>query len=364
METGLLRTFRYAWRVSLVAGLASSAVYLFPAARIALQYAVAPSDPVAAAEIRLSKLTPGDFDAEAKAALAENDPELARSIAIIAAERGHPLSPDLATSIEKAGEFSFVQTASETWSGLLSGNTETPAAFAGSLAADLSVAGDIRDLYGEVVKYPDYDELAVVLAAAGIVATGATVVSGMNALPAKAGVSLLKSAKKAGKLPEPLQRELGAIVSKSVDIDAAREAMRGAGKLDGDATLAAVRRVVRPDALAKVGDAATSFGTIAGKQGYRASLQTLRMSHSTDDLRQMEKVSARFGDGYRAALRFSAKAGSLTLRVGEFLLLMAWWVAGAIAWTVGLGFLTYDLARGVTQLPWGYVRKSSRSSAE
>lgn len=328
-------------------GLASSAVYLYPAARIALQYAVAPSDPVAAAEIRLSKLTPDDFDAEAKTALSENDPELAHSIAILAADRGHPLSPDLAASIDKADEFSFVQTASETWSGLVSGNSETPAAFAGSLAADLSVAGDIRDLYGELVKYPDYDELTVVLAAAGIVATGATVVSGMNALPAKAGVSLLKSAKKAGKLPEPLQRELGAIASKSVDMDAAREALRGAGKLDGDATLAAVRRVVRPDALSKVGEAATSFGTIAGKQGYRASLQTLGMAESTDDIRRLEKVSTRYGDGYRAVVQVTAKAGRITLRLGEFALLMAWWLICFTAWLVGAGLILFDGAATV-----------------
>ncbi|MDW9478911.1 hypothetical protein GOB57_09460 [Sinorhizobium meliloti] len=355
----MFRTIRYAWRLSLLAGLASSAIYLYPAARFTYQFAVSPDDPVAAAELRLSALDADDFENEAREALAEYDPELARSIAHVAAERGHPIPDDLMASIEKADEFSFTQTASDTWSGLVSGNTDTPAAFAGSLVADLSVAGDIRDIYGEVVKYPDYDEVTVALSAVGIVATGATVASGMNALPAKAGVSLLKSAKKAGKLPKPLERELGAIVSNSVDIDAARDALRSAGKLDGNSALAAMRRVVRPDVLDRVSDAAASFGGVAVRQGYRGSLQTLRMAESTDDIRRMEKVSARFGDGYRGTLRFAAKAGSLTLRVGEALLLMAGWIAGFAMWLVGFGLMAFDLTRTVIR----FVQRPSRRVA-
>ena len=340
----MFRAFRYAWRLSLIGGLVSSAVYLYPAARFAYQYARSPDDPVTAAELRLSALDEDDYESEAKAALADNDAELARSFALVAAERGHPLSPELAASIAKASEFSFTQTASETWSGLVSGNTDTPAAFAGSLAADLSFAGDVRDLYGEVVKYPDYDELTVAFSAVGIVATGATVVSAMNALPAKAGVSLLKSAKKAGKLPEPLQRELAGMVSKSVDIDAARDALRSAGHLDTSAALAAAGRVVKPDVLAKLGDAATSFGTVSVKQGYRGAVQSLRLAESTDDIRRLEKVSAHYGDGYRAVVKATAKASRLTLRLGEFTLLMAWWLIGMIVWLLGAGLVVADLA--------------------
>ncbi|MCZ7861823.1 hypothetical protein O9X98_10565 [Agrobacterium salinitolerans] len=346
----------------MIGGLVSSAVYLYPAARFAYQYALAPDDPVTAAELRLSALDGTDYEREAKDALVANDAELAKSFAVIAGERGHPLPSELAAEIEKASEFSFTQTASETWSGLVSGNTDTPAAFAGSLAADLSVAGDVRDLYGEVVKYPDYDELTVALSAVGIVATGATVVSAMNALPAKAGVSLLKSAKKAGKLPEPLQRELSGMVAKSVDMDAAREAMHSAGKLDTRAALTAAGRVVKPDVLAKLGDAATSFGTVSVKQGYRGAVQSLKLAESTDDIRRLEKVSTRYGDGYRAVVKATAKAGRITLRLGEFALLMAWRLIGMAVWAVGTVIVVADMATTVGRFA-GRVRRTASDEA-
>jgi hypothetical protein len=355
----LVRAFRTVWRLTLIGGLVSSAVFLYPVARLAYQYAISPSDSITAAELRLSFLGGDDYEREAKHALAENDPELARSVALLATDRGHPLPADLLSSIDEASKFNLVQTASETWSGLVSGNTDTPAAFAGSLAADLSIAGDVRDLYGEVIKYPNYDELTLALSAVGIVATGATIASAMNALPAKAGVSLLKSAKKAGRLPEPLQKELAAIASKSVDNDAARDAFRSAARLDTSATLAAAGRVVRPDVLAKLSDTATSFGSVSAKQGYRGALQSLRLAESTDDIRRLEKVSDHYGDGYRGVVKATAKAGRLTLRLGEFALLMVWWLIGFAIWTLGAAFVVIDGIRSVGRFAGFPRRKAS-----
>jgi hypothetical protein len=352
----LFRTLRYAWRLSLVVALVSSASYLYPAARLGFRYLVTPDDPVAAAEVRMASLDQKDFENEVRTALGEKDPELARSMVAVATEQGYSVSPDLLAQIEEAEKFSVTETAKEAWSGLTSGNTDSPTAFAAALAADMTVVGDVKDLYGEYRKYPEWDELTVALSSASIVAAGASYASMLSALPAKAGVTLLKNAKKADKIPAPLLREMRALASGSVDADAVKQAARSATKLDAAEAVAQARRAVRPQVLEKLVDAGTNFGTVARRQGYRASMDTLKMANSTGDIRRMEKLSSRFGDGYRATIRFARKAGSLTMRIGEFLFTTAWWLIWLASWAVGAAFLVVEVGVAVFRLLRGSVR--------
>lgn len=347
---------RYAWRLSLVVALVSSASYLYPAARLGFRYVATPDDPVAAAEVRMASLDLPDFENEVGAALAEKDPELARSMVAVAAERGYSVSPDLLRQIAEAEKFSITETAKEAWSGLTTGNTDSPTAFAAALAADMTVVGDVKDLYGEYQRYPDWDELTVALSSAGIVAAGASYASMLSALPAKAGVTLLKNAKKADKIPAPLLREMRELASGSVDVDVIKQAASSAAKLDAAEAVAQARRAVRPQVLEKLVDAGTSFGTVARRQGYRASIDTLKIANSTDDIRRMEKLSSRFGDGYRATIRFASKAGSITMHIGEFLLKTAWWLIWLASWAVGAAFLIFEAGVAVFRLLRGSVR--------
>ncbi|MBY3433320.1 hypothetical protein HFN89_03960 [Rhizobium laguerreae] len=338
----MFRTLRSIWRLSLVVALVSSASYLYPAARLGFRYLSAPDDPVAAAEVRMESLAGDDFEDEVRTALAEKDPELARSMVAVAKERGYSLAPELIVQIEEAEKFSVTETAKQAWSGLTSGNTDSPAAFAAALAADMTVVGDAKDLYGEYLKYPEWDELTVALSSAGIVAAGATYASMLSALPAKAGVTLLKNAKKADKIPGPLLREMRELASGSVDVDAVRQATKSAAKLDATEAVEQARRAVRPEVLQKLVDAGANFGTVARRHGYRASMDTLKLANSTDDIRRMGKLSSRFGDDYRATIRFARKAGSLTMHVGEFLLKTAWWLICLASWAVGAAILVFE----------------------
>lgn len=346
----MFRTLRYAWRLSLVLALVSSASYLYPAARLGFRYLAVPDDPIAAAEIRMASLDGNDFEDEVRAALAEKDPELARSIVAVANERGYSVSPDLLAQTAEAEKFSVTETAKEVWSGLATGNTDSPTAFAAALAADMTVVGDVKDLYGEYQRYPDWDELTVALSSAGIVAAGASYASMLSALPAKAGVTLLKNAKKADKIPAPLLREMRELASGSVDVDVVKQAAKSAARLDAAEAVAHARRAVRPQVLEKLVDAGTNFGTVARRQGYRASMDTLKMANSTDDIRRMEKLSSRFGDGYRATIRFARKAGSITMRIGEFLLRTAWCLVWLVSWAVGASFLVFEVGLAMFRL--------------
>jgi hypothetical protein len=352
----LFRTLRYAWRLSLVLALVSSASYLYPAARLGVRYLATPDDPVAAAEVRMASLDANDIEEEIMTALTEKDPELARSMVAVAKERGYSVPPNLLSQIDDAEKFSVTETAKEAWSGLTTGNMDSPTAFAAALAADMTVVGDVKDLYGEYRKYPEWDELTVALSSAGIVAAGASYATMLSALPAKAGVTLLKNAKKADKIPAPLLHEMRELASGSVDVDAVKQVARSATKLDAAEAAAQARRIVRPQVVEKLIDAGTDFGTVARRQGYRASMDSLKMAANTDDIRRMEKLSSRFGDGYRATIRFASKAGSITMHVGEFLMKTAWWLIWLASWAVGAAFLLCEAGLAMFRLLRGSVR--------
>ena len=75
--------------------------------------------------------------------------------------------------------------------------------------SDFFLFGDLRDLTIEgwhKLTGKEVDKVLVGLSTIGVIATGATVMSGGSAAPVKGGVSLLKFAKKAGKMPKWMEK--------------------------------------------------------------------------------------------------------------------------------------------------------------
>lgn len=81
--------------------------------------------------------------------------------------------------------------------------------------SDFLVVGDVRDLvWGAVNEYygEGRDRFTMALAGAGVLLAGATVGSGGGTAPVKGSVSLLKLAKRMGKLTKPLQDALAKLL--------------------------------------------------------------------------------------------------------------------------------------------------------
>jgi len=346
-----IRMIKLATRVSLAAALLSGAAFLYRPGVLLASYLM--DDPVAEAEIALGAVPDDSFTSLFDRAISEGDAELAASVMALAEERGVELSADAASRVDAASAFDITRAASEMWSGLTSGDAKTPTSFAASLVADMSAVGDLRDLYGELSSYPDYDALTVGLAATGLAATGATVASGLNALPAKVGVSLLKSAKRAGKISPSLRDDLSSIVSSSFRPDEARAAMASLSGLDAGAATASASRILDGRGLERLAGSASDLGRIASDRGYRATLDTLSLAGNTTDLNRLGKVSGHYGDRYRAVLGLTARGGRLGIDALALLASMAWWLAGAVAWTVGAFLLLRDTVRGTMALVAG-----------
>lgn len=92
-------------------------------------------------------------------------------------------------------------------SGFLTGKAHSIEGFVGAGAGDLMVWGDMRDLTVELLS-DDTDPFIVTLASAGIVASGATAVTGGGAFPSQGVLSLLKVLRKLGALSRPFVRHV------------------------------------------------------------------------------------------------------------------------------------------------------------
>ncbi len=166
--------------------------------------------------------------------------------------------------------------------GLVSGTSDEGIGQAAGVATDLFVIGDLRDLTRQAIRWKngeDVDEVVTALAAIGVAASAiqlassaATVASAGAAAPAaaaatgiKTGTSVLKAARKLGKLPPWL----------------------------GKAVIGEAQALKRTRNLEPISGLFTDVATLASTRG---GLQLL--SHTTDasSLRRMARLSEVFGE--------------------------------------------------------------------
>ena len=174
----------------------------------------AADDPARLADLALDH----SFDAqlavrEINEALAAGDIDLARSFVDLAAERGVALPLELVAKTQ-AAEQDAATASSRTLSfvrGFVTGKPEDMASAAGMVTGDLLVFGDIRDVVREGwhgLRGEEVDPLVLGLAGTGLAVTAGVYASGGLAAPARAGLSVVKAAKRGGHLGLPLLRLL------------------------------------------------------------------------------------------------------------------------------------------------------------
>lgn len=200
---------------SALAGTAACALTcaaLWPHARDAAALLAAQNDPVKLSDIRLNAVMQNDnavISRDIEAALAANDADLANSFVELAQAKNISLDDEL---LSKVGDAVAEQNSTSHFakgfaSGLVTGNGDDVASMSGTVAGDLFVFGDIRDVVREakhLVTGEPTDRLVLGLAAAGIAITAATYVSVGGAAPVRAGLTLVKDARKVGRLGEGL----------------------------------------------------------------------------------------------------------------------------------------------------------------
>jgi hypothetical protein len=176
---------------------------LWPHARDAGAILAARDDPAVLSEIQLNSALRNNQAVVAEnieAALAANDADLANSFVDLARERNISLSEELSRRVADAvaEENSSSHFAKRFATGLVTGNADDVASLSGTVAGDLFVFGDIRDVVREgkhLAMGEDTDRLVLGLAIAGLAVTAATYVSVGGVAPVRAGLTLVKDAR-------------------------------------------------------------------------------------------------------------------------------------------------------------------------
>src|ERR1700735_3829131 len=274
-----------------VAGMAVSAAVclaLWPHARDAGALLAAQNDPAELSDLQLNSALRNNravIEQNIEAALAANDADLANSFVDLAGEKNISLPEELSRRVRDAGAETNPTShfAKRFASGLVTGNADDVASMSGTVTGDLFVFGDIRDVVREgkhLAMGEDTDRLVLGLAAAGLAVTAATYVSVGGAAPVRAGLTLVKDARKVGGLGEGLTLWAGRSARDLVDTPLLENAVEQASVLRPGQSIDAIKAAFHPEQAAGLVRLGKDVGRGGEKAGIRAAQDTLRIAES------------------------------------------------------------------------------------
>ena len=157
-----------------------------------------------------------------------NDPELAKSFVELARDRNVAVAPELTAKVDAAVQKAngALATAGNFTRGLIVGEPDDLVSLAGTALGDLFVFGDIRDAIREgsrLAQGQEADHLILGLAAVGIAVTAGTYASLGVGTPARIGLSLMKAARKTGRISSRMAQSVTRSLRSVVDFSAMRK---------------------------------------------------------------------------------------------------------------------------------------------
>jgi hypothetical protein len=293
----------------------ATALYLFgPRAIDAGTQLAAQDDPARLADYAVSKsLTAPVAQAEIESALAAGDAELAASFLDLAREHGVGVDPALASRVEAAnrGGAQAVHAVASFAHGFVTGTPDDLAGLAGTAAGDLFVFGDIRDAVREgthLARGEPADELVLGLAGAGIAITAGAYLTAGVAAPVRVGLSLVKAARRTGRLAAPLAAFMTRSVREAVDTRALGAAMSKASLTAPGVAVRAARDAVKLEKADGVVMLADDIGRVQASAGTRAVFEGLKIAEEPEDVARLARLSAAKGGKTRAILKLAGRA--------------------------------------------------------
>jgi hypothetical protein len=321
-----------------VVGMAASVAVgaaLWPHASDAYAVLAAQDDPAELSGFRLNSAlrnNPGVIHENIEAALAANDADLASSFVELAREKNIAVGDELSKRVNDAvtEENSTSAFAKRFATGLVTGNADDVASLSGTVAGDLFVFGDVRDVVREgkhLAMGEDTDHLILGLAAAGLAVTAATYVSVGGATPLRAGLSLVKDARKVGRIGEGLTKWAGRSAREVIDTPLLQHAVATGSVMRPGQTMTAIKAAFRAEKAGALVRLAKDVGRVGEKAGTRAALDTLRISEGPKDVARAARLAESKGGQTRAILKLLGR-GALLLAAGAFNLSL--WLFGAL----------------------------------
>jgi hypothetical protein len=356
-------------RLSLaVAGMVVSAVMaaaLWPHASDAWAVLAAQDDPAELSSLQVSSAlrnSPGLIHDNIEAALASGDADLAGSFAELARDNNVTLSEELSKRVTDAvtEDNSGAQFAKRFATGLVTGNADDVASLSGTVAGDLFVFGDIRDVVREgkhLAMGEETDHLILGLATAGLVVTAATYVSVGGAAPLRAGLTLVKDTRKVGRLSEGLVQFAGRSAREVVDAPVLQKAVASGSVLRPGETISAMKAAFRAEKAGALVRLAKDVGRVGEKAGIKAAQDTLKIAESPKEVARAARLAEKKGGQTRAILKTLGR-GALLLATGAFNLTL--WLFGLVLTL--FGFLS-SIKATTERVTYAWLRRKKAKRA-
>src|SRR6476660_216364 len=287
---------------SALAGMAVCATafaLLWPHARDAGAILAAQDDPAALSGLQLNSALRNNGAVVAEnieAALAASDPDLANSFADLAREKNIPVSDELSLRVSNAvAEHNSTSNFAKRFAtGLVTGNADDVASLSGTVAGDLFVFGDSRDVVREgkhLAMGEDTDRLVLGLAAVGLAVTAATYVSVGGVAPVRAGLTLVKDARKVGRLGKGLTQWAGHSAREMVDTPMLQHAVVSGSVMRPGQTISAIKAAFRAEKAGALVRFAKDVGRLSERAGIRAAQDTLRIAENPKDVARAARLA-------------------------------------------------------------------------
>jgi hypothetical protein len=328
---------------SALVGIAASVAVcaaLWPHAREAGSIILAQDDPADLSDARIDAVFRENQAQKNQAAVAEQieaalsagDADLASSFVSLAREKNIPLADELSRRVADAvtEEGSSAHLAKRFATGLVTGNADDVASLSGTVAGDLFVFGDIRDVVREgkhLAMGENTDRLVLGLAAVGLAVTAATYVSFGEAVPVRAGLTLVKDARKAGRLGEGLTEWAGRSARDVVDTPVLQRAVASGSVMRPGETVSAIKAAFRAEKAGGLVRLAKDVGRVTERAGTRGALDTLKLAEGPEDVARAARLARTKGGQTRAILKILGR-GALLLAAGTVNL--TFWMFGAL----------------------------------
>ena len=179
----------------------------------------------------------------------------------------------------------------------------------------------------------DTDKLVLGLATAGLAVTAATYVSIGGVAPVRAGLTLVKDARKVGRLGEGLTEWAGRSARDLVDTPMLQEAVATGSVMRPGQTVSAIRAAFHAEKAGALVRLAKDVGRVGEKAGARGALDTLKIAEGPEDVARAARLAESKGGQTRAILKILGR-GALLLAAGAFNLSL--WVFWAILAAFGV----------------------------
>jgi hypothetical protein len=347
-----------------IAACAAACALLWPHARDSAAVLAAQDDPARLSDLEINSVLRNNQALLAdhiERALAADDSDLASSFLDLAKEKNIPVGDALSERVRDAvtDAHSASHFARGFATGLVTGNADDVASMSGTVAGDLFVFGDIRDVMREgkhLATGEHVDNLVLGLAAAGLAVTAATYVSVGTAAPVRAGLTLVKDARKVGRLGEGLTLWAGRSARDLVDAPLLENAVEQASVLHPGRSVDAIKAAFHPEQAAGLVRLGKDVGRVGEKAGVRGALDTLSIAEGPKDVARAARLAESEGSRTRAILKILGR-GALLLAAGAFDLTL--WVFGALLALVGLLSSIKATTERLT-LSWLHHKKARR----